>query len=205
MFTFKELEEYPELIAGQNKAKEGILDDPEFEAHEMEAAVDLILFEEGAGAAAGGGAAEPEITRHQRKALFTANSLKGIREHPVGSNCNRYSSYFGLGCQEWCADFVSYCVDVTGIADKKLPWGPPSWVANITDWGKRNGRVFPQPKRGDIFTRKDGKHTGFVLRVHGSGFMSIEGNTSGPRGDVYVANKQRDASSGLYHFVRWHF
>ncbi len=125
VFTFKELEEYPELIAGQNKAKEGILDDPEFEAHELaKAAVDLILFEEGAGAAAGGGAAEPEITRHQRKALFTANSLKGIREHPVGSNCNRYSSYFGLGCQEWCADFVSYCVDVTGIADTKAAVGP---------------------------------------------------------------------------------
>jgi hypothetical protein len=41
--TSTELEEHPELIAGQNKAKEGILDDedPEFEAHEMEAAEDL--------------------------------------------------------------------------------------------------------------------------------------------------------------------
>jgi hypothetical protein len=113
--TSTELEEHPELIAGQNKAKEGILDDedPEFEAHEMEAAEDLILSEEGAGAAAGGAAAEPSITPHQRRALVLALAQQG-RYEILGENCNPFTRYFGLGhptgCQEWCADFVSYCV-----------------------------------------------------------------------------------------------
>lgn len=205
--TPEEAEEHPELLPDQAKAKDGILndEDPEFEAHELEAAEDLILDEEGAGAAAGGGASASSTTAHQRRALALANSQKGVREHPVGSNSNPYSRYFGLGRQEWCADFVSYCVDRTGNRDKKVPWGPPSWVPNITAWGQKNRRIHSQPQTGDIFTRKDGGHTGFVLSAHGSDFMTIEGNTSGPLGDVYVANQERDASSGLYYFVRWHF
>ncbi len=56
--TSEELAEHPELIATQDKAKEGILDgeNPEFEAHDMKAAED-ILSELGAGAADGGAVA----------------------------------------------------------------------------------------------------------------------------------------------------
>jgi hypothetical protein len=66
----------------------------------------------------------------------------------------------------------------------RSPWGYPSAVSNITAWGQRNGKIHSQPQKGDIFTRKDGGHTGFVLSTRGSGFMTIEGNTSGPLGDV---------------------
>jgi hypothetical protein len=45
-------------------------------------------------------------------------------------------------------------------------------------------------------------HTGFVLSVRGSVFMTIEGNTSGPGGDFYVATHKRDANDGIYFFVR---
>jgi hypothetical protein len=75
----------------------------------------------------------------------------------------------------------------------------------MTSWGQRNGKIHSQPQKGDIFTRKDGMHTGYVLTAQGSSFMTIEGNTSGPAGDFYVASHSRDASSGMYFFVRHHF
>ena len=204
--TLEAAEGHPELLANPTMAKDGVLDDanPEFEADELEAAADVIMGGEGAGAA-GGAAAGSSITAHQLRALALANSQKGPRETPLGSNCNPYSRYFGFGCQFWCADFVSYCIDRTGNQDHKVPWGYPSAVVNITAWGQRNRQIHSQPMKGDIFTRKDGEHTGFVQSVHGSSFMTIEGNTSGPLGDVYVASHQRDASSVLYYFVRWHF
>ena len=43
-----------------------------------------------------------------------------------------------------------------------MPWGYPSTVINITAWGQKNGQIHSQPQKGDIFTRKDGEHTGFV-------------------------------------------
>jgi len=125
-----------------------------------------------------------------------------MREHPQGSNDNMYSRYFGFGPQFWCADFVAFCVDKTGNRDHKVPWGYPSAVKNITAWGQRNNRIHSMPQKGDIFTRKDGMHTGFVTSAQGSSFVTIEGNTSGPGGDFYVASHTRDASSGLYFFVR---
>src|SRR5437870_10429274 len=40
-----------------------------------------------------------------------------------------------------CADFVAYCVDRTGNGDRKVPWGYPSAVSNITAWGQKHGRI----------------------------------------------------------------
>jgi len=207
-----------ELLANPATSNDGVLDDandeenPEFEDQRIEAIAELLDPVVGAtasGAAASGAAAASSITAHQRRALALALAQKGptstVKRTPVGSNCNPYSRYFGFGCQPWCADFVAFCVDRTGNRDHKVPWGYPSAVSNITRWGQKNGRIHSRPQKGDIFTRKDGGHTGLVLSAQGSSFMTVEGNTSGPLGDVYVASHQRDASSGLYWFVRWNF
>jgi peptidoglycan DL-endopeptidase CwlO len=204
--TRDEAESNPLLRADPSKAVEGIVEeDPaEFQALELEAA-EALLADEGAQAdddEAGGAA---PISAHQRRALKLAVTQKGIRETPPGSNRNIYSAYFGFGPQFWCADFVAFCLDKTGNEDKKVPWGYPSAVENITSWGKRNGVIHSAPRMGDIFTRKDGKHTGFVLNAQGSRFMTIEGNTTGPGGCVYVASLPRDASGGEYFFVRHQF
>jgi hypothetical protein len=167
--TFKEAEERPQLRADPSKAMEGVLDDEDpakFQDQELEI-VEALLAEEdqgGGGGEAAGGAAP--ISAHQRRALRLAVSQKGIRETPPGSNRNPYSAYFGFGAQFWCADFVAYCLDRTGNQDKKVPWGYPSAVENITRWGQRNGFIHSEPQTGDIFTRKDGEHTGLVLRAY---------------------------------------
>jgi hypothetical protein len=228
--TPDQAKDHPELCANPTTSNDGVLDDandeenPESEAQGLEDIAAIILGPEvvgaavsgaaasgaaASGAAASGAAAASSITAHQRRALALALAQKGptrtVKRTPVGSNCNPYSRYFGFGCQFWCADFVAYCVDRTDNRDRKVPWGYPSAVRNITAWGQKNGRIRSRPQKGDIFTRKDGGHTGFVLSAQGSSFMTVEGNTSGPLGDVYVASHQRDASSGLYWFVRWNF
>lgn len=195
----------PDLLADPKTASDGTLDDedPEkFQEFELQAAEETVLADD---TDEGESAAGPGISRHLRRALQLAVSQKGIRETPPGSNCQIYSKYFGFGCQFWCADFVAYCLDKTGNQDKKVPWGYPSAVRNITAWGQQHGFIHSTPQKGDIFTRKDGMHTGWVLSAQGSSFMTIEGNTSGPTGDVYVASHQRDSSGGLYFFVRHHF
>jgi CHAP domain len=142
------------------------------------------------------------ITKHQQRALALAVSQKGMREQPKGSNDQKYSRYFHQPPQFWCADFVAYCLDRTGNHDHKVPWGYPSAVKNLNTWAQRTGKIHHQPMKGDIFTLRDNSHTGFVLSAEGSRFMTIEGNTSGPGGDFYVASHARDASSGMYNFVR---
>jgi hypothetical protein len=202
--TREEAEERSDLRADPATATEGVLDDEDpakFEALELEA-VEELLAEEEEEEEEGGGA---PISAHQRRALKLAVTQKGIRETPPGSNRNRYSTYFGFGPQFWCADFVAWALDRTGNRDKVVPWGYPSAVENITAWGQRNGKIHGRPRKGDIFTRKDGMHTGFVLKPQGSAFMTIEGNTSGPSGCVYVASHLRDAASGTYYFVRHHW
>jgi CHAP domain len=149
------------------------------------------------------------MTRHQRRALRLAVSQKGMREHPRGSNKNKYSRHFGFGAQFWCADFVAWAFDKAGDNNKMVPWNYPSAVENITAWGQKHRRIHSNPRAGDIFTRKDGEHTGFVLSVDGSTFMTIEGNTTdaGSTNEeeaFFVASHQRDASDGIYHFVRFH-
>ena len=201
--TREQAEENPYLRADPSQATEGVLDqqDPAwFEELEITAAEEILAEEE----------EDPTrgpapISAHQRKALRLAVTQKGVRETPPGSNNNPYSRYFGFGPQFWCADFVGWALDRTGNRDKKVPWGYPSAVENITAWGKAKGLIHSQPRKGDIFTYKNGKHTGFVLKADGTRFISIEGNTGGPVGIVYVASHARDASDGTYFFVRHPF
>jgi hypothetical protein len=209
------------LLANPDTASDGVLDDTDYEENPASEAQEMAYIEGIAGimlgdeaveaavsaAAASGAAAASSITDHQRRALALALAQKGptrtVKRTPVGSNCNPYSRWFGFGCQPWCADFVAYCVARSGHpVQHHVPWGYASAVSNINRWGQKNGLIRSRPRKGDIFTRRDGGHTGFVLSAQGSSFTTVEGNTSGPLGDVYVASHNRDASIPLYYFVR---
>ncbi len=201
----EEVEQAGVPLSDPSKAKEGTRegDDPDrFAELEVEAAEEILAEEERDDDS--GGAAP--ISRHQQRALALALTQKGIRETPPGSNVNIYSKYFAFGAQFWCADFVAWSLDRTGNQDKKVPWGYPSRVENITAWGKAHGKVHGMPQKGDIFTRKDGMHTGWVVSAQGTSFSTIEGNTDGPDGKVvWVAPHARDAGDGLYFFIRHHW
>jgi hypothetical protein len=143
----------------------------------------------------------PENPKNNReKALKQACGQVGYKEEPPGSNCNKFSRYFGKGCQQWCADFVSWAFDSTGNKDKKLPWSNPSAVASILDWANKTKHVAKTPQQGDIFIIKNSEasHTGLVLKVTGGTFQTIEGNSGNP--NVSVTSGQRTVSK--YIFVR---
>jgi hypothetical protein len=119
----------------------------------------------------------------REQAVKQAITEIGTQEKPLGSNCNKFSKYFGVNCRRWCADFVSWAFDYSGNRNKKVDWKNPGLVASILRWAKDNpneGRIVKNPKVGDIFLiRKNGaSHTGLVRSVSGTTFISVEGNTS---------------------------
>ena len=211
--TREEALAHPELCSDPTQVSKGVLDDaiPDFEEHVLHIYEAVVLESHSSEAAAGS-----SITDHQRRALRLALVQRGprggqVQRDPSVKDKNRYSKWFGFGPQFWCADFVAFCVDRSGNHDKKVPWGYPSAVRNITAWGKKHGKIHSMPKKGDIFTYKNGGHTGLVLSAHGSSFITVEGNTgppagtSSPSGSVWVASHSRDASDGMYFFVGWDF
>ena len=181
-----------------DQAREGLLEDPVVEEQP-----DDVEAEDGEALAPpppGERQAVPTIER----VLAIAMTQQGMKERPCPSNDNKYSEYFGYGAQYWCADFVSWCVDRVTNRDKRLPWGYPSSCRIITEWAQRNDLVVKRPKRGDIFTYRNGGHIGFVTNVSGDTFRTIEGNTNGPDGTVcWVAQQTRSANDGRYHFIRY--
>jgi hypothetical protein len=180
------------------QSPDGTLGPPEVE-QAGEEAVDAAAVDEL-------GAAAEIATRGMQpgRAVVLALTQQGMRENPCGSNRNPYSTYFGFGPQEWCADFLGWSFDQTGNRDRKVPWGHPSIVRNITAWARGRGLIVPTPRRGDIFTYRNGAHAGLVTSVTGTKFKTIEGNTSGPDGRTcWVAQHTRATNDGRYFFVRW--
>lgn len=133
----------------------------------------------------------------RQRALQQALKQVGYKEQPNGSNCNKFSRYFGKGCQPWCADFVSWAFDSTGNHNARVDWGNPSAVASILAWAKRTHHLVKTPQPGDIFliNRNGVSHTGLVRSVGRGTFTTVEGNAS---------NKVRSVkrSLGKYIFVR---
>ena len=88
--------------------------------------------------------------------------------------------------QPWCAAFVSWCMmKAFGLdaAKKLLKHWPYVYCPTMADLFTLNSN----PKVGDIVIFKHGDtftHTGFVTKVAGDRFWTIEGNTSGASGIV---------------------
>lgn len=133
----------------------------------------------------------------RQRALQQALKQIGYKEQPLGSNCNKFSRYFGKGCQPWCADFVSWAFDSTGNHNKRVDWGNPSAVVSILQWAKRTNHLVKNPQPGDIFliNRNGVSHTGLVRSVGRGTFTTVEGNAS---------NRVRSVKRplGKYIFVR---
>ncbi len=139
------------------------------------------------------------VTKNFRqRAVQQALGQVGYKEHPLGSNCNKFSRYLGKGCQPWCADFVSWAFDSTGNHNKRVDWGNPSAVASILQWAKSKKHLVTTPQPGDIFLEIGNgvSHTGLVRSVGRGTFTTVEGNSS---------NKVRSVKRTLskrYRFVR---
>ncbi|MBX5482644.1 MAG: peptidoglycan-binding protein [Myxococcaceae bacterium] len=116
------------------------------------------------------------------KVLKLARSQLGVRETPMGSNRQKYSTFFGRPPEPWCADFVSWCYTKAG---KKLniPYTP-----TLLSYIKKNHtftKTKPKPGYIVVFDWHPGsgvpaEHTGIVEKVYRKNgqtwVQTIEGN-----------------------------
>ena len=88
----------------------------------------------------------------------------------------------------WCAAFITWCfiqvfgVDLTKTLLKHIPFISCQTLAD-----KAGGQLYSSPKVGDIVLFFNGSrfsHTGYVYKVEGGWFYTIEGNTNASKGVV---------------------
>jgi hypothetical protein len=97
------------------------------------------------------------------------------RETPPGSNCNYYSSFWGKGCQPWCADFIKFVWKNAGVYDwqqlNSEAGNTARWARQYGLWHWGTAGIFPGAavtynSSGDPFVDSD--HVGaFVGWVNG--------------------------------------
>ena len=101
----------------------------------------------------------------------------------------RYGEWYGLPHGDWCAMFVSFCLNFSDIPREAMPWESVTtrWVKNLTERGMfamaESGYV---PKTGDLvfftdpeYRERVASHVGIVAEVTDEYIISIEGN-NGP-------------------------
>jgi CHAP domain-containing protein len=125
-----------------------------------------------------------------RRALAEALRHVGVREAPPGSNRTMFGRWFGADGVPWCAIFVSYCFDVgAGVVlcrgSHGAGTGPRgvAYVPTLSAWLRSTGRAVtgtPQPGDIAVFDWDGGlpDHVGIVIRAHGTGIETVEGNTA---------------------------
>lgn len=117
----------------------------------------------------------------------------------------------------WCAAFARWTLLRAAAELSMAPESVPilttlgarefAACANIHRWAMRNGLLRSSPEEGDLFlllSRGRARHTGFVTRVTGARFETIEGNTNldgAPEG-IGVFARSRPVT-GAYRFVRY--
>ncbi|MGD9886943.1 MAG: CHAP domain-containing protein [Bacilli bacterium] len=98
------------------------------------------------------------------------------------NNDSKFGDWFGIPNGEWCAMFVSWCANESGITTSIIP--KYASCALGREWFEEKGlfkyKESYQPKKGDIifFLSNGASHTGIVTRSDDSNVYTIEGNTA---------------------------
>lgn len=95
----------------------------------------------------------------------------------------RYGAWYGAPYAEWCAMFVSFCLNYAGIPSSAFPYNAscPAWVSQLSGLGMYRSAGGYDPQPGDIiFFEEDGDgladHVGIVSDVTDGSVTVIEGN-----------------------------
>jgi len=101
----------------------------------------------------------------------------------------RYGDWYGSPHGDWCAMFVSFCLNYAEVEGMPLHWGVRPWIEQLSGLGLYHGADGYLPKSGDlIFFDWEGDglsdHVGIVADVQkaqehtGGSIKTIEGNSS---------------------------
>lgn len=114
----------------------------------------------------------------REKFLRIANNEVGYKENKDGTT--KYGVWYGIPKGGWCAMFVSWCANQTGVLGDKIP--KFAGCGDGVRWFKNKNQWVTIPKPGDLFFLKPTKsgatssHVGIVYSVNGNKFTTIEGN-----------------------------
>lgn len=121
------------------------------------------------------------------KVLLVARAQVLVTECPPNSNAGpKVEAYQAAASltkgDPWCAAFVAYC----GTFALGKGWPVPLYggCASLGDWARKRKVLHETPTAGDVFLLHYPKlkrfaHTGFILGPQGTGWATVEGNTSG--------------------------
>ncbi|MEG2139034.1 MAG: CHAP domain-containing protein, partial [Oscillospiraceae bacterium] len=108
-------------------------------------------------------------------------------------NFTKYGEWFGQNPAQWCAMFVSWCMERAGAGALAPKY---SYCYSGIEWFKAKASFHEKagytPQGGDVIffsspsMPRGGAHTGLVLRSDEKLVYTIEGNTSG--GSTLVSN-----------------
>lgn len=139
--------------------------------------------------------AEAAATTDMRE-NFVNLALTQVGYQEKKTDWTKYGNWYGNGYdqQPWCAMFVSWCANMSGVPESVLP--KFAWCQAEVDWFRTNGTWKSRsytPKAGDIVFydwassstgKRDGQsdHVGIVLSADENYIYTVEGNTSGSSG-----------------------
>lgn len=120
----------------------------------------------------------------------------GVTEQPLGCNCGPRISYaptwwhfhafqYFTGAYDaaWCASFQQWGFAEAGYGTFA---NHSAGVLYIEQWAQYHGFLSAKAKVGDLVAfLDDGGHIGFITKVLGSGYVSLEGNSSDRVQEVY--------------------
>ena len=131
----------------------------------------------------------------------------GVCENPPNSNNVKYNTWFyghevSGASYPWCAVFVSWLFDGTGLCPKTAS------CLQMLEWFEQNRQVVKSPQEGDIvFFRystnaRRTNHVGLVVDVKGNTITTIEGNTSKDSNDNGGKVMRRKRSGKIVAYAR---
>ena len=132
--------------------------------------------------------------------LGYAESEKNYEVQPDGVTTLGYTRWYGIPYGDWCAMFVSFCLNYAGVPRESMPIesSVPRWAQILAEQGQLYSRSDRDPRPGDLmFLDGDGdevpEHMG-IVETYGEDLVVIEGNTSNPEDLTTVRFEGEDFS-----------
>ena len=95
----------------------------------------------------------------------------------------RYGAWYGIPYGDWCAMFISFCLNYADIPESAIPYdcATTTWIDSLSDRGMYASAGSYDPKPGDLIFfdwEGDGRsdHVGIVWAVNPNSITTIEGN-----------------------------
>lgn len=142
-----------------------------------------------------------------QRIIDKAQKEVGTCESPANSNNVKYNTWFyghevSGASYPWCAVFISWLFDGTGLVPKMAS------CSNMLEWFEAHSQIVKTPQAGDIVffrystNNRKTNHVGLVIAVSGNTITTIEGNTSASSNDNGGKVMKRTRKSCIVAYAR---